>query len=38
MENAPRLYIVFLPKIREEYLYADFLRDMNAVLKREGLK
>lgn len=38
MEISPRLYIVFLPKVREEYSYDSFVRDINSVLKRENLK
>lgn len=38
MEISPPLYIVFLPKVREEYSYDSFVRDINSVLKKENLK
>lgn len=37
IEDSPGLYIVFLPKIRESYAYSDFVRDIDFVLKKEGI-
>ena len=31
------VYIIFLPKVRENYSYAEFLKDMKYMLSKEGI-
>ena len=34
----PCYYMIFLPRVKENYSYATFVRDVNYLLEKEGIK